>query len=251
MSSNKQIVGGSGDPREEALNSLFSNMDNEVLFLDDIPSKGKFYKDFQGVEITPLTFLDEQRIVTSNKNNSDVVSKLLEKTVKGINIDELLPMDKIYLLMRVREVSYGEMYKFNIGCPNCDTDVSTELVLSDNLNKMEVPDDLEDPREITLPKLKVKAKVRFPRNKEENYIRDAESSYKNLYKFVVEVNGNSDPVFISKAIKRMHIMDVKKILAEVSKPEYGIDPRFIFECPECKHTETMSIPLDIGFFSVS
>jgi|TARA_S200002703_G_scaffold143749_3_gene136965 hypothetical protein len=251
MTENKQILGKSGDPREDAINSLFSNTENESLFIENIPSKGRFYKDFQGIEVTPLTFLDEQRILGSRKQNADIVSDLLEKTVKGVQIEELLPMDKIFLLMKVREISYGELYKFKISCPNCEADVGTELVLSENLNMSEVPDDLEDPREFDLPKLGVKAKVRFPRNKEENYIKDAEASFKNLYKFVVEINGSSDPVFIAKALKRMHIMDVKKILAEVSRSEYGIDPRFIFECPECSHSETMAIPMDISFFSVS
>ena len=72
-----------------------------------------------------------------------------------------------------------------------------------------------------------------------------------FYKFVVSVQGNKDPVFISKAIKRLHIMDMKKLISEIVQSDYGVDPRFVFECPECKHSETMSIPLDINFFSVS
>jgi len=119
------------------------------------------------------------------------------------------------------------------------------------LNMTQVPEDFEDPREIELPKLGVKAEVRFPRSREEVFLKDSESVYQNLYRFVISINGNSDPVFISKALKRMHIMDIKKLVSEINKAEYGVNPRFIFECPECTHTETMAIPMDVSFFSVS
>jgi len=250
MSENKQIVGGSGDPREDALNALFSNSGEESLLVIDIPSKGKFYPNFQGIEVNPLTFLDEQRIVNS-KTNEDVVSKLLEKSIKGIDVDDLLSMDKLFLLMKVREVSYGTEYGFRVVCPGCESEIKTSLCLSEHLNLNQIPDDFTDPREITLPKLGVKAEVRFPRSREEAFLSDSEGVFKNIYRFVVSINGNADPVFISKALKRMHIMDIKKIISEVVKNEYGVNPRFIFECPECTFTETMAIPMDVGFFSVS
>tara|TARA_R100001509_G_scaffold1298_1_gene1255 strand:- start:1423 stop:2178 length:756 start_codon:yes stop_codon:yes gene_type:complete len=251
MTKNKQITGSSGDPREDALNSLFADSGDETLTITDLPSQGKFYPGFQGVEISPLTFLDEQKILSLKDSKTDIVSKLLEKSVKGVEIDELLSMDKMFLLMKVREVSYGDNYEFRVVCPACDTEINTSLPLSNHLNMTQVPDDLEDPREITLPRLKVKAEVRFPRSREETFLRDAEETYKNMYRFVISINGNSDPVFIAKALKRMHIQDVKTIISEINKGEYGVNPRFIFECPECGHNETMAVPMDVSFFSVS
>tara|TARA_B100001939_G_C16877522_1_gene589330 strand:+ start:274 stop:1029 length:756 start_codon:yes stop_codon:yes gene_type:complete len=251
MSENKQIVGNSGDPREDALNALFSESSDDTVTITDLPSKGKFYPGFQGLEIKPLTFLDEQKILSSKDGKTDIVSKLLEKSVDGIEVSELLSMDKMFLLMKVREVSYGDDYKFNITCPACTSEIKTSLSLSDHLNMTQVPDDLQDPREVTLPRLKVKAEVRFPRSREEIFLTDSEEIYKNMYRFVVSINGNKDPVFISKALKRMHIQDIKKLISEINMGEYGVNPRFIFECPECGHEETMSVPMDVSFFSVS
>ena len=251
MSNNKQIVGNSGDPREDALNALFVDCSDEAMVITELQSKGKFYTGFQGVEISPLTFLDEQKILGVKDGNTDIVSKLLEKSVVGVNVDDLLSMDKMYLLMKVREVSYGESYDFNITCPACASEIKTSLVLSEHLNMTQVPDELEDPREIDLPKLKVKAQVRFPRSKEEVFLSTPEDVYKNLYRFIVSINDNPDPVFVSKALKRMHIQDIKKLISEINKGEYGVNPRFIFECPECSHSETMSVPMDVSFFSVS
>mgnify|MGYP003638810327 FL=1 len=251
MSNNTKIVERGRDPRESALDSLFSDYSSDGLTVLDLPSKGRFYEGFQGIEINPLTYLDEQKILGSKDANVDIVSKLLEKATAGVEVGSLLSMDKTYLLMKVREASYGDTYEFKVTCPECSTDVTTELILSKHLNMVEIPDDLEDPRTITLPKLKAKVEVRFPRSREEVLLKDTEAIYQNAYKFVVSIEGNKDPIFISKAIKRLGIKDTKKLISEIVQSEYGVDPRFIFECPECKHSETMAIPLDINFFSVS
>ena len=80
---------------------------------------------------------------------------------------------------------------------------------------------------------------------------DTETIYKNLYRFVVSLNDNTDPVFISKAIGMMEIADVKTLFKEITITEYGIDPRFVFKCGKCGHKETLAVPIDAGFFSVS
>ena len=95
---------------------LFSNSGDDTIVVTDLPSKGKFYPGFKGVEISALTYLDEQSVLTARDGNVDIVSKLLGKSIKGIEINDLLIMDKIYLLMKVREVSYGKNYEFSINC---------------------------------------------------------------------------------------------------------------------------------------
>ena len=251
MGQNKQILGNSGVDRDSALDALFGDLKDDTVTITELPSRGKFYDGYQGIEIKPLTYLDEQRILTTRDGNIDLVSKLLEKTVEGVSIENLLSMDKMYLLMKVREASYGDQYDFTVACTNCSTEVKASINLSEHLNLNMIDEDLEDPRTFKLPKLGVDVSVRFPRSKDEVFLKDGESTYKNIYRFIISIDGNSDPIFISKAVKRMHIQDVKKIISETTKGEYGIDPKFIFECPECSFTETMSIPMDVGFFSVS
>jgi hypothetical protein len=251
MSENKKIAGKAEDPREAALDELFADVGDESITVTELPSRGKFYGNFKGLEVSPLTYADEQKVLGIRDPNTDLITKLLSKTVKGVPAGDLLQMDKIYLLMKVRELSYGANYEFKITCPACESDISTELVLSEHLNMVQIPEDMEDPREIELPKLKVKAKIRFPRSDEELFFKDSETTEKNLYRFVISLNDNEDPIFISKAMKRLHIMDMKTLINSVVSTKYGVDPRFIFECPECDHSQTMAIPFDANFFSVS
>ena len=211
----------------------------------------RFYKSSGEVVVSPLTFEEEERILSSKGKGTDIINLILDKCVKGVNIDELLQMDKLFLLMKVREVSYGTAYKFNLACPSCGDEIRTEIDVSKDLNINYVPEGLEDPRKVMLPALGVEAVVRFPRNREEGYLSDPGSISRNLYRFVISVNGVSDPVFVSKAIKRMNIVDVKTIVSEINKGEFGLDPRFTFECPSCGHNTMMEVPLDASFFSVT
>lgn len=251
MSEARKLTADPSSQRDKALEELFGKIKDASMSITDLPSRGKFYTDFESIKISPLKFLDEQLILTGKGLEKDIVTELLEKTVEGIDVSEILLMDKNYLLMKLREVSYGDDYEFSIVCRNCNHESRSKIELSKQLNMSQVPDDFEDPRTIKLPKLGVDVVIRLPRNREERYFSDTETSYQNLYRFIVSINGNTDPVFISKAINLMEIADVKKIYKEITNNPYGIDPRFVFKCGKCKHKETLAVPIDSDFFSVS
>lgn len=237
--------------REAELEKLFSSVPLETDILAQLPSKGKFYPNFKEVRVMPLLFEDEQRILTSKGKDKNPINSILSKCVKGVSVNELLVADKLYLLLKIKEISYGPEYRFNIVCPNCENTVETRLDVNIHMPVNYIKDDVTDPREIKLPVLKVAAKVRFPRVADEEYLTDVDSTLANLYRFVVSLNGNEDPVFIAKALKKMHIRDLKTISKEMSRSDIGVDARFHFECPHCKHKDVMGVPFDANFFSVS
>ncbi len=251
MSEAKRIVVDTNAGRDEALEDLFRNSKDRSMVITELPSRGKFYDKFTGLTLAPLKFLDEQLILNGKTAQKDIVTELLEKTVTGIDVSQILLMDKNYLLMKLREVSYGDDYEFGVVCQNCSYESKTKIELSKQLNLTQIPEDFEDPRPVHLPRLGVKAMIRLPRNREELFLADTETSYKNLYRFVVSIDEYTDPVLISKAISRMEIGDVKTLVRAITVSEYGIDPRFIFKCGKCGHKETLAVPIDSGFFSVS
>jgi hypothetical protein len=251
MTEIRQIKGKSSEDYEDLLDRMFESSDSPQTLIVDLPSKCKFYRNASEVTINPLTFEDEAKILNSKGKGTDIINLILENCVRGISVGDLLQIDKLFLLMKVREASYGSVYKFELACPNCGDEIDTEIDVAKDLNVTYIPDNFEDPRVITLPKLNVEAVVRFPRNNEEIFFNNPETLAKNIYKFVVAIDEKEDPVFISKAIKRMHIIDVKTIANEITKGEFGLDPRFLFECPSCDHKTMMEIPLDASFFSVT
>lgn len=237
--------------REKELDKLFQNAPIDTEMMVELPSKGKFYKGFVGVKVVPLLFEDEQKILFSKKKNSDPTNEILAKCVQGISIKDLLEMDKLHLLLKIKEISYGPDYSFSVICPKCEANTDVTIDVSKHIPVNFIPDDLPDPREVELPVLKVKCVVRFPRVSEESYFADVDTAIKNLYRFVISLDGKEDPVFIAKAIQKMHIRDLKTITKEVHRSEFGADPSFQFECPTCKHLAVMGVPLDSRFFSLS
>ena len=84
------------------------------------------------VSIRPLTFTDEKQLMSSRQGGSEAINKLIEKCVQNVRIGELLELDKLYLLMKIREISYGAEYQASITCPAC----AQENKVNFNLSKL-------------------------------------------------------------------------------------------------------------------
>jgi hypothetical protein len=239
------------DQRDSRLEQLFGELPQEIDSIVNLPSEGRFYpsKSPQAT-ISPIKFEDEKQLAVSVKNNQNPVNLLLSKCVKNIDINNLLLIDKLFLLLKIREISYGNEYPAVVTCPACFAKSEVKIEL-DKLLINYIPQEVQDPREVSLPKLKKKAKVRFPRVSDESYLVNQEQIYNNLWRFVLEVDGVSDPVFISKAIPKMHIMDVKVILNNIMRNDLGLSPKFIFGCGSCGENSEMEVPINENFFSVT
>lgn len=239
------------DQIDSDVDKLFSKVTIETSMDVVLPSKGKFYKSFKGARVNPLTFQDEQKILLSRAAGSDPINEILERCVQGVEVAELLAMDKIFLLMKVREISYGSIYKFEIPCPKCNEVNKVHLDLCEEMPVRYIPDDLVDPQEIELPVLRVKAKVRLPRNFEMHYLEGIEDSVTNTFRFVKEIDGNSNPIFIQKVLSKMHIRDRKVISQVINASDYGLDSKFQFICAACNNSQILGVPFTASFFSVT
>jgi hypothetical protein len=239
------------DSRDSQLEALFGDLPPEMDTVVALPSEGRFYKNnSKMVTINSIKFEDEKQLASNIKNNENPVNLIISRCVKNVDHNELLLIDKLYLLLRIRSISYGNDYPADITCPKCKA-VSQVKINLDNLLVKTIPSELTDPREIILPRLKKVVKVRFPRVSDERYLGDNDQIYSNLWRFVTELNGITDPVFFAKAIPKMHIMDIKFILSNILRPDLGLDPRFIFSCGPCGVDSQLSVPINENFFLVT
>lgn len=236
--------------RDSKLEKLFGEIPLETDMVVKLPTLGKFYiGGSQEVTISPIKFEDEKQLTINVRNGINPINLILSKCVNGLDSNSLLLIDKMLLLLKIREISYGETYPAKVSCPKCEVESEINIDLSKLIVKY-IPEDLTDPREITLPKLKKKVKVRFPRVSDEQFLSTQEQIYSNIWRFVTELDGTSDPVFISKAIPRMHIRDIKFILNNIMRGDLGLDPKFILQCGACGGESEMSVPINENFFSV-
>lgn len=232
---------------DDILKDLPTSVETEVI----LPSESKLYtlKDPSSpITLRPMTFEDERALISGSKD-VDPVSLLLQRCVTNINIAELLPMDKLYLLMKLREISYGDEYKTTLICQHCRFENITTIKLSE-LSVYPVPDDFHEPVEVTLPKIGKKAKVKFPRVKDEKFLGNSETVFDNLWRFVVEIDGHQDKSIIAAVLDKLPLVDMKTI-TNALKLEYGLETKVKLVCSKCQGTSLLELPIDANFFNVS
>jgi len=237
--------------RQDQVDSLLKNLPPEVEQSVELPSKGKFYKLEKPVVVRPMTFDDEKAIISSGKGQVDALALLLSRCVKNVNTAELLTMDRMFLFIKIRELSYGPDYEVAITCPNCG--IAAEVTLDIRQFPVNsVPDDLEDPREVMLPVIGKKVKLRFPRAKDEIYFKNTDILSENLWRFVDSIEGISDKTVIAEVISMLQkgnaLGDIHCILREINRPDFGVETKFEFSCGECLNNSVMEVPIGEDFF---
>lgn len=242
-------------PEDSFVENILGVLPKEVITKVEVPSRGKFYtKDNSEllVEIRPMTWDDEKAISLSKRGGLDPLNYIMDKCVTNVAYEDLLLLDKMSLIIKVREISYGEEYKAVAVCRKCDTDNNLVFNLS-KLPIIKIPEDMTDPREIDLPEIQKKAKVRFPRVEDEIYLDSPKNAIEQLWRFVPELAGSTDKVQINKLLsdERFPLKAVHRLVNASTGKGYGIQTEAKFICDKCQFHNTMRIPLDQDFFSVS
>lgn len=236
---------------KQILDDLLKNVPDSTAIEVHLPSKNKFYslKDSsKPITLRPMTFEDEKAMLSKKNVNVDVLNILLSRCLENLDVGELLQMDKLYLIMKLREISYGDEYTANISCTGCRRDNQVKFELS-QLQVNLVEEDASNPVEVMLPVINKMVKIALPRVKDENYFSNAEYAVNNLWRFIEEVDGHESKALISKLVPELPIKDIHAILRVLSGDGYGIDTKVRFVCNYCNHNEIMELPITSDFFS--
>jgi len=220
--------------------------------LSDMPYNAKNVVTLpSGSEATlrPITFEEEKQILSLAKKGVDPSMVLLDNCVTDIDKSDILLVDKIYLLFKLRELSFGSVYKFIVGCPSC----KQENRISIDLNDMPVVsmEDLGREVEVELPMCKKKAVVKLASVNDEKYIGDSEVLMENLWRFITSIDGIDNDMVIQKVIHRLPAGDINKMLSTVMCEGYGLTTEIRVLCSHCQHDSVMELPLNKNFFSAS
>ena len=237
--------------KQKIVDELLKEVPTDTTITVDLPSECRVYTledEDMPITVRPMTFEDEKAIVGAKKND-DPVNLVLQRCVTNIKVMDLLPMDKLYLIMKLREISYGDDYNTLLLCQECKAENPTTVKLSE-LNVNPVPDDFEDPITFTLPIAKKEIKVRQPRVKDERLFMDTEQALDQLWRFVTEIEGHTDKSIISAVMDKLPLKDVRTILNAI-KSEYGVDTKIKFICKDCGGVSIVDLPIDANFFDVS
>ena len=104
-----------------------------------LPSKGRFYDGENGpsngvVSIRPMTGEEEQILATPRfVRKGQAINMIFQKCLKEGNqfkSENLLSVDRTFLLIYLRGISYTPKYEVEIKCPECDAKFSTTIDLN-------------------------------------------------------------------------------------------------------------------------
>ncbi len=219
----------------------------------ELPSKCALYKYKGAVELRPINFEDEKLIVQSVESGQDPSNLIISRCMlSGPQVESLLIIDKLFLIIRIRALSYGKTLPVETKCVQCRKENTIVFKLNElDVNYME--EDYKEPKEIMLPVLGKPACVRMPRVVDDQYMSSSKASMDNMWRFVVSLNGVEDIKFIQEAINHPNfpLRDIHAIINAVGGGGYGVQTAAKFNCEFCNTLNTIALPLDANFFSMS
>jgi hypothetical protein len=237
--------------KQAVIDEILKELPTDTAVEVELPSECRVYTlEDSGAPITirPMTFEDEKALVSAGKND-DPVNLILQRCTTNIRIPDLLSMDKLYLIMKLREISYGDDYNTLLICSQCKSENPTTIKLS-QLNVNPVPDNFQDPITVMLPTLKKEAKVRLPRVRDEKMMVDPAVALDQIWRFVTEIDGHIDKSIIARVVDKLPLKDIRTILKAI-KTDFGVDTKIKFECTSCGGVTVVDLPIDSNFFDVN
>lgn len=255
---------------------VYSAKKNKYKFAEPelipLPSGGKAYKsedpDIQRgfIKLFPMTLKEEEILATSRFLKAGSATRMvLENCIASdISARDVLIFDSNYLLFKLRQISYGDSYKFSVKCDNavCEKEFEHNVEISKLLFE-ELPEDFEEPIEVVLPKSKFTVVSILPRLAHSEEIMTRSNSRKKsttdadrhfLDKLMTTTVAIYDPEH--KPVPQNQWEDFYTSLIGMDAAELrekcdfatGVDKIKGVECPYCGAAYSGTIPIGAEFF---
>tara|TARA_R110002020_G_scaffold63202_2_gene168985 strand:- start:5080 stop:5832 length:753 start_codon:yes stop_codon:yes gene_type:complete len=249
---NTEIPETSTLSEEDEIAQILEHLPTETDISVEVPSKGRTYFAKGGtVDLKPIHFEDEKALATGNRGRDfNPANYLLSRCVKNVDVDDLLLIDKIYLLLKIRQISYGNDYTVAVACNECGAENPLNVEI-DKLTVKNIPDETDVFNiPVELRQIKKEALVSCPTVAEETYL-SGDKVYDNLWRFVKSIGGNTKATVIAKVIKQLPLVDMHLLVNALSLDKYGLQPEIQYTCDSCHALNLINLPIDENFFSVS
>lgn len=252
------------------LQSLLATLRSQSANFEEIklPSLGRFYDGSDGpangiLHIRPMTGEEEeilatQRFVKRGKAINMIFSKCMEETFKPEN---LLSIDRTFLLIYLRGISYGTEYEVEVKDPETDRKFSTVIDL-DSLNIEFCPENYGPVLSDVLPRSGFNVDYRLSRGRDEIALQEYrerktkqgsedqtdDSLIFRTAQLVNSIQGVTDKYELQLLIKSLPIQDVSYLRNIISEPPFGIDTKVSIMSPISSDEFEVELPLEANFF---
>lgn len=251
---------------------LMAKLNNDGKRYEEIvlPSKGRFYDGENGpkdgkLQVRPMTGNEEEILATPRfvKKGQAVNMIFNHCTNNEFNCENLLTIDRTYLLIYLRGISYTPNYDAEIKCPLCESKFSTTIDLN-GLYVDECPDDFDESKLVgTLPNSNFQFKYRLSTGADDQRVQDYrdrrikdfelsgqadDTLHYRLALMLEHVENITDKHQIQAILRALPIADLNYLRNLVNEPPFGVDTTCNIVCPSCQQDFEIDLPLDVGFF---
>lgn len=257
-----QISGS--DHLKELINNLKNS--NKVYEEIQLPSLGKFYDGELSkgiIHIRPMTGEEEQILATPRfVKKGQAINMIFERCIQEkIKPQDLLSIDRTYLLIYLRGISYSPEYEVEIKCPECAKKFSTTIDLN-SLHLDQCPLDYGPILKDTLPTSKLPFSYRLSTGDDEQDIQDYRDRRIKMFgdsaaddtityrtaQLLIDIDGITNKNELQVLLKNLPINDVSYIRSCVNEPPFGVDTNVEIVCASCLQDFNVDLPLESNFF---
>jgi len=249
---------------EEVIVPLFKSAEQVDNWwpVENIVSKYKLYPEGTKIWARPLKVLEVKKLSSLTEDNADfVITELLKKVVRGIAIEDLLLVDKLFLVFFLRANTFKESgYGVKFYCPKCEKESAYHFELS-NLTINNIPDDFDPDEAITLNNgdkvvfqmLRVRDQLAMDQFKNSPLVQAAkefEDEILQMAAMIKTVNGETLSIAAKYGYLTAKIdpMDYADIATHLEKLNVGIDPILNVKCKACGGTSPIGVTFRGDFF---
>ncbi|AYO30591.1 hypothetical protein D2962_08130 [Biomaibacter acetigenes] len=204
-------------------------------------------------ELREMTTAEEDMLLNRRQGREwEAINKVLQACLltPGVDVMNMLVGDRVFALLQLRRITYGDAFVFRVTCPRCNARFEWEENLGDLKIKY-----LEDPEHakpehtftFTLPKSGKVINWRMLRGKDEQKMATMRRDHPDalmtsiMLLRVVEIEG--EKMVTRKAFAELPASDAAAFRGEVEAKECGIDTAITVECPECWNAFDMDLPM--------
>lgn len=222
-----------------------------------LPSKGLLYnKPFDPhVRLRSMTVEDEMRRLSPTKQPYKMMSEIIDSCLiekLPFSVYDAYLCDYIYLLHKLRVVTYGSDYAIKFKCPKCGNEEIIHINL-DDMKVNEYNEDIKNLMSIELPRTGYTVKLRFqtPRDLDKINLEAEEMKKQNqnidwdpvqlltLKSLIETIDGTMiDKALINETLKRLPMMDANILSKAATKLQesVGLENTMHIECSKCDYS---------------
>lgn len=213
---------------------------------------GRWEGRIRGMRVAEENLLLDRRLRKGGAAFNELLRACVETNTDPL---DLLVGDRVFALLQIRRLTYGDEYAFRASCPRCDEgfewqeDLST-LVVQYLADPGEVAPD--HTFEFVLPRAQRRVRWRLLRGKDEATLAriraDSPDAVASLALVLRTVEIEGEKLVSRRFFDELEAADAAAFRAEINARECGVETSIEVDCPACGARFEMDLPIGAGFF---